>query len=733
MRDGLWDDTSVRTTSARVILDGEELDVDGVDLTSQMSADLPILAGIAVAVTTGSVDWPQQQVVASTVPQPFVREGTWPPVVGAPVAVEVGDGAGQWFRQVTGLVDSSGGSLDEPAVQSKVVDLIDRLAVPVRHDALLDAMPAIGDGGAYRRTGLLGTYVTDLCARAAGFCATPPSNPATYLSVPMMGAIWPERGTLTYGYGYNVPDAAPTWRDTAWGLAGSATAGWDFVLPATVPAVTLTVCLTDQGSPDDNAVLSLLTAAGDGVFLAHAAASDVVQVGIVTAGGQTVIAELDRLGAGKAALQTAWNAGTLTLVVRTPDGRSASGSSTDAAFASQPVLTSATLAARGALGGFLVEAGTSTTGLDHQPTALYRVGEAQALEAMPALAGETALEIITAQARAECASVWLDAEGRLRWASRDVLEADAPAVTKTTELTVDALAWADNLESVREQVVMKYRAPAISRNSRATIPLVELQQQTLDNDQRAETWLEPGGDRDWIMPDATLEPMSGATRAFSVAVGSWFGATVAADGTSDDTEVWATPYSQITVELERIGDVYRLMQLGDNMGAGLIAVTKVPSSAANVPPWMRGQVLPIIRGKGRVDWTDQQEATATGASAASVASYEHDCSWFVQLPTQRARLRDWLIGKVSTPSPVVTGVEIDPDPRLELGDKVRLQDPALTGLEIDLVVTSIRQGWGGDAPAMTLAGRVTRVERLWTPTDPESAWDRLIEGWETSA
>lgn len=728
MRAGTWNDTAVRTVAARAILDGTEHDLDGVTLTSEMSTDLPVVGGAAVAVTDGTVAWPQDSVVAVTTPHPFVR-GTsgWPPPVGTKVLVEVGDGVGQWWQQVNGYVDSTTGDIGSPTVDSRVIDRVDALSVPINHDALLASMPPESDVGLYRRVGLTGTYVTDLCARAAGFCATPPRTPTTRLSVPCMGSLWPEVGTSARADRWTITGSAPRWLPTSWGLAAwDVNAEWDLVSETAEPE--MTVCMPAQ--PDGAAMTAaVVNEAGVGVFIQAVASDDTVRVGVRTP-SQTVLATLPRLGVERAAVVVAMTAGQCTATLRLADGRSQTVTSSNAAFTSGWAATKAYLQGDGAMGGLLVEHSPGPwVSLNTPATAQVDVSAIQFLDAMPALRGEKALTLLTEQARGECASVWIDSTGRLRWVGRGILELGPVVATKTTDLTVDNLAWADNLEHVREQVVIKRRLPAISRHARDSILLWQGSAQKITSGQEVEEWLDPGADVDWIMPDLGFVRISVDGVDPTLPYGSKTGAVFADD--DPDTPEVLTSTSGYNFSVETFAGTIKVLQSADTLPSGKTLVTKLPDDAVNIPRHWRGESLPLFRGKGKVQWAERSDTYATG-TAAAVASYEHDCGWWVQNDIRADELRLFLVDALKEPTPEITGVDIDPDPRLELGDKIALLDPSRTGLSLDLVITGIRQSWSGGVPTMTLSGRVTRVEQATTVIDPASSWDALIAGWEAN-
>lgn len=733
MRSGTWPDTAVRTTQARAFLSGAERDLTSVSLTSEMTADFALSGGAGNPTTDGSVTWPQGSAVAVSVPQPFERAGVaWPPVTGSPLIVEVGDGTGQWWQQVTGFVDSSSGSLDNPQITSTLIDYIDRLSAVVWHDPLINPMPPTLTGGPWRRIGLTGAYVTNLVARAAGFNATPPVTSATLLSVSCMGSMWPEVGLCVAAAKYqDLEHPVSAWQDTDYGVAAiEPEATYTFAQTA---GVTLTACLVPQ---PDGAIMGLEVGdgSGRGFGLRHNSA-DRVSVNLFTEAGGAEIVGLPRNGATRATVKATRDAGSKTLgvILTLSDGRTVSGSSFSEDL-DVPLLFSrlrAFGADGAAVGAFLVETYfVPLSSLSAPVTARFRFIplRPQALDAMPALKNRQALGLLTEQAQAQGSSFWIDSRGVLQWADHGILEAAPVKAVKSTDLTVDDFSWTDNLKSVRQQVVVKTRVPAVSRSKSDTVLLWQGQAHELQSDQVIEEWIEPATDVDWVQPDYGFTRIGFDSVTPSLGFGSKSGASYVDDNPNTPDTVTNTGLYNFSII--RTPNSARVVHSTETLPAGKTLVTQISNDVVNLPRNWRGMNLPLLRGKGRIQWSDDTTTYPTGGSG--VGTYEHDAGWWVQTPTRLNSLRDWLLSLTTDPIPTVTSVVIDPDPRLEIGDKVTIRDDARTGIEFDLVLTQISQSWGGDRPTMSLAGRVTRITRISTITDPVSPWATFVTKWKAS-
>ena len=734
MRDGDWSsDNPVQRLTARGFLDGVEFDVDGYSLTSEMTAALDPVESAGAPVTTGSVDWPQQQVVQQLSPQPFVRQGSWPPRQGQAFTLDVGDGQDQWWQQVIGYVDATSGKITEGSVSSSVVDLIDRLSRKVQRSPLLAAQPPnqpFPDGTPvdnYRRVQLYGIYITDMAARTAGFCATPPRTSDTILSAPCMGSTWPEVGQVVASAFFGTPSGPPQFRWSSWGAAVDHPDVTWLINGGRPSYAEVTVCLTEQG---DCSLDVTRQETGVGLSIRHTAV-DVIEVWSLSP-GPLKLCSLARGESTRCAVAYQINTSdkTLAVTLRTDDGREVTATSAVGApwDSSDAFPGCVRMYGAGAMGAVLVEHRLrSWESLAAPINADIRPGHFTRLVAMPTLDGtESVLSILSAQAKAECASMWLDSVGVLHWVGRDLLERASAVAVLSTDLDVDDLAWTDDLAGAREQVIITHRDPAVKRYLDFSVNLGDSQSVILNDSQVDEQWLDPGSD-DWIQVDTELSYAGIGVRSVTT-VNSYYGGTVAQNGTGPDTEVWASQ-NQISTTLEQVGYVYKLTRSADNIPAGRVLVTKVPPySQGATSTFLAGKSLPLIRGKGLVSWVDVSITYDTGIAAPTI-TYDHQCGWYVQDPADLDNLAAWIVAKVSDSQPRINSVDIAYHPLLELGDKVVLTDPNRTGVEIDLVITGIRQGGG---PSMSIGGRITRVTRPYDVLDPVNTWERLLAGWESA-
>ena len=151
-----------------------------------------------------------------------------PPRPGEPMSVHISDDGGEnWTTVLVGQVDDSGGTVLDAGIHVGIVDLTDRLRAAISHFPLNFRMPSPTNGEPYMQIGLHPAYYANLAARKAGFYSTPPMvGGTTMVSAPMVGSMWPERGTLTRSRLLNArgrtawePTDSPEYRRTWWGLS----------------------------------------------------------------------------------------------------------------------------------------------------------------------------------------------------------------------------------------------------------------------------------------------------------------------------------------------------------------------------------------------------------------------------------------------------------------------------------------------------------------------------------
>ena len=148
-----------------------------------------------------------------------------------------------------------------------------------------------------------------------------------------------------------------------------------------------------------------------------------------------------------------------------------------------------------------------------------------------------------------------------------------------------------------------------------------------------------------------------------------------------------------------------------------------------------------LRGAARVVWRDRATAGAGGSEGR--AEYVHDVGWRVQnsdgdVDSVLTQLRT-AVSQLDGPRPYVTGLTIEHDPRLQIGDKIRVRDTEITGADFDILIQE--RDIDTEAMTETISGRCTLIRTEWvsgvsahtesrhepggpTPITPSSDWTR---------
>src|SRR5699024_2004251 len=107
-----------------------------------------------------------------------------------------------------------------------------------------------------------------------------------------------------------------------------------------------------------------------------------------------------------------------------------------------------------------------------------------------------------------------------------------------------------------------------------------------------------------------------------------------------------------------------------------------------------------------VIWTERETTASTGAKPSARARYVHDVGWRVH-----GDAVDWILDYLKTelksPPPVITSIVCEHDPRRQIGDHLRIEDPHVTGAWIEMLVQEQDVDIDSDTLTDTLRGRVT--------------------------
>lgn len=620
---------------------------------------------------------------------------TLAPRIGTPIRVNLGmrTSAGvETLRQVTGSIRDVAIDPDSGAVTLSVMDRRDDLRTPVSFPVL------VADDFNLLRPGLNAQWLMDVIARANGFYASPPRRAQCFLCATLHGSAWPEVGTLVSAKVASAAGAPPQgpvlYGAHANGLLGlvSPSSSNNSVLQYTIAAglntntgSTIYVeMMVDPTTPGGFAVVFIgdpfpgiswevqvqASGGGGGGSGAGQAAVFVTRNGVMSAAAVVSLPTLGSAGDHIVGVQVTMTATGFTVNARC-EGSTGSATGTVANPTGSPSLTevSITETAGCVVSAVQVTSEPFTAGMfnngfvasaAYEPSFNY-------LTATPAVDTSDPWDLLQQLAAAEQGIVLFDENGLLRfYNSRHMTGAGAEVATITTDPAVSnvnlkSLASDETGDSVRNYI---------------TVPATP---QVLD----------PAGTAIWELTELIVVPALGAITIFAEFPGPVFlisgvsqtGAK-AADGTA--------------------GDVSNLFVISSRITATTFNFTISNPNAFDVFV-VGNSTTPLIQGDpnlvvlGRCIRPTENGYTAivqdTGsASRFGTQTFDAPANTFRQSTTSADGLAATLIAALGEPHPTLSGVEIVGDPRLQLADRVRVEEKDGLALDADfwLIGTVLR-------------------------------------------
>lgn len=622
-----------------------------------------------------------------------------PPRPGEPLSVQVSvDGGDTWVTVLVGQVDDAGGTVLDVGIRVGVVDLTDRLNVQLSHSPLNFRQPSPTDGLPYMCIGLHPVYYANLAARKAGFYATPPMVGGTAMvSAPMVGSMWPERGTITMSRLLDArgrtswePSDSPEYRRTWWGLtvhnvfavyrplkvqswAGQMTTAHG--VRALVGPVTSTISAVELWW-DRVSITTMVSTKGVAVE---------IQSGWNADGTRRKAFErirplsADQIADGFELKVWMLPDGVITISV---DG----DKSVHAAIPEWPResreedMSDVRILApsKGApLGGVQV-VGDPTEGsfgpwergfiLDADPKGM--------IWGAPALERKPALDLLREMAAGELSSMWISEDGRLHYVAREPMDA-RPVTRRFGAGEVSVAGWESARDSVVSSVEVNRRQPSLFQtrmNSRAWVQVWEGPRDTLEPGGTWDQVVRVPDDEDWFHVDGSFEDVvASAVANMNRGIGSWVGGTTISEGEDGPVEGVA-PQSWYVGEAWRIGHRSYGVQFRYRPPAGVtadlsLAVPELPNLHKR-----RVGTGPIMRARGLQTWADMEPVVEEASSAVpSSVVHVHDGGWFIQSASAARRVAKRLALMLAQPIPAWGEVELlAPDLGVRLGDTVVL-------------------------------------------------------------
>lgn len=722
---------------ARVVVDGREVEVDSVTVTSELDTAMPgrvAAGGGGVVAATGT---------ASILPRADIAEAGFNPwgdaqqfVNASEIVVEAGyrdpeTGGVGCARQITAQVESLGGGALAHGVNMEYVDYTPLLDRDITIEPLLWRYPLVGSDGPPRKAGLNSIYVRDRVLRHCGFFATPPMISQALLSAPLMGSAVPERGTFVSGQSDNTEFAL--FRPVSWGV-GFANGTFRFAPNlgsrghARLTSTLHLSFLREQSTHESPSTVTfeLRWGSAGNAIRVQAFANGNLSVRYVQGGSATLVATLPAADV---------NASEGFTVLVTPSGQTtihASNGATATGTASLPsVLTSQSLdeiyvrAPVGAhpVAGLQVAFSASTINNFDRTAHLDPPVHMRYMDAFPFHHHVNCLDLLKDQSQAELAAMWIDEYGHFRWRNRVRLRNTTPVGTLTSKDDLLGLSWETPVRSVFSRVEVQRDIPHITWRAEPSITVSDSRGSTLSGGDTEDRFFEPPADQDWHMVDAP-QWMGGTVNYNQLkrGRGSYRGGIVVDD---DDDERLAYS-SQLSQSWSQINEQRWLLS---SSVQGLRATEFIEQSHRDRPDLygkFAGENLPIIRAQGLVEWdTDTVVGSARGPRFAPVFTHQAG-PWAPGLAEARD-LADWLADQLTKPEPVLRNVQIVPDPRVQLGDVFWLEDQTAYHVRLRVVVMgkTLRYQMSSSGPEMTqeITFRVISVRRQGVRYDElEAAW-----------
>lgn len=732
MRSGVWSNGSVRQVSTDVT--GIPNRVAAVSVTRDLASPLPGQAARVggQSAATASVEAYQGQIASNRVATPYTHID-WPtPGLRASVAVTDGVSKHQLF---TGSVDGTQSSFAQSGITIPLVDDTDALSVPVSSRPLFREMPPNATDGseAQRMTGLLNAYAVNLAARSAGFYNTPGMGGYCVLSVPLVGSTWPERGVLVDSYrASNIGEWARfhpgAYTDTTPGSVYATQCyarykpdprnlPWSGGITAEHPlSITLCARATQRGSSYVScrwrgstydreirlAITSERTIAGK-ILIEGAETNIVVLPGGDAGAWECVTLRVRRMSTNVLEFQITTDTGVVKTTRTEIGGTVMRNTLWDDARVYIPE-------GSGLNGVQINYTALATEAEQFQRTFHYRPDvPLTSLAVMPALVSVPAGDIISDQAAAECAAVWIDEDGMLQWQGDRYMKSRAIVRTLTSKELADARLEMDK-QDVRRKVTVKYTAWSTRTSRRSSIVVHEGSKDEYVARDYVELMINPPESQQWVQVDSTPREVYGDTNAglLNSGQGSYQGFTAVA---TDGTEILTAGAGKTTMNFVPAGpdawkwtlDIQALPP-----GAGRIRTATSSESVSYVKPTYQDKGLPLLRAMG-IATAAPSEETSSALGPSWAPDLEHDVGWHIQDGAAAKSLAEKIATDLAAPKPQISDLVILPDPRLQLGDKIGVTDEARTGISIVGVIKRIDQKIAAGQHEMTIDLLVTEV------------------------
>lgn len=715
MQSGDLTSSDVTTFKSRIVVAGVERAHESWSISRDIVGDLPeqVAGGSGFRVARAEVVWADQPEVADRSANPWNAGAGWVPKAGQVVAIYVSDADREWV-QYRGVVDKTTGGVNEP-LASSLIDYSDWLNTPFNHSAVLRLHPPLTEGGSYMGVGMTPAYIIDRALRTAGFFSTTPIDGGALVSVPLQTSTWPERGVI---------QAAGS------DSGGSATHGtnerveWGWAV-RNCSAVYRPQFAVSRSEPLQMSLM--VSAAHSGSFTLDANYG-ALKVRLWINSGRAAVATLDGSEVCRVLLGDATRVVLLVKngvwTLKTNAGRTVTG---NAAMSGGEGMSTVTITgdAGSRVAGVVVSRPSEAAEFQHLNHVSSAYQETSTLlgiqDVLPSIVGKTSREVLEEISKATLSPFWFEEGGRLVMYGSDVLRRQSPVQTVTTLDDITKLSWEDSRLSMRSMVEVTYQYPAINRSRSTNVLLWQGSGETMESGQEKEFFAKQPDDEDWAGIDTGAVGNADGTAAYNQGRGTWLNSYLE---NADGETMASSPYVTWS-PIRAIDDETRLFKVRVGaLPAGYHLVLATTHNNASIPERFRGLEMPILRGKAKVQWADMRlTGAATGPSG--FPALEHECGpWSVQADETFVlqRIADFIASQVTTPQPVITGLEVTYDPRRQLGDVITVRSESLMGVELRCLIVGIRNS-AGDSFRQSLSVRVISAKSMY------ATYDQLAAAW----
>lgn len=747
MRNESWDSSQpVTEVSGRLDIDGKEVIATDLSASRSIPSNLPDqVAGVGgYSAATGSATVLPLESSSEKSPTPW-GSSTPRPLSSVNAYAVSGKNSVPVF---SGVLDSTKGKASESDTSVKLVDISDRLNRAVSVPPLCRLMPPPTTDGSTTpmHIGLVGSYYVDRVLRDCGFYATPPIGGRCVLSVPLTGSTYPERGRITrsgreggwrdqpyFSNAWHSPLGYRLYAEYEPQLDGYHAEG-DLSRP-------MEIVLSAGNTQEDSCRIECVWGNGAAIAVGLTSSKSVmVQFTYPTdtsTRGTVFTATTSEIGNWRhISVRFDPNGDKSTAItVRTNYGRSKRlGRATLPWGTEHTPMKNVTVDLRGnVVGGLQVLFPAAPSGLEqYEPTAnITGPPEMASLWGGPAIINEPAIDLLTKWSKAECAATWIDEFGVFQWRNRVSFTSGAVVTEVDSANSLLDLTWSHDVQGASRRAVVGYKEVAIQRSNTSRMEVWEGSGQTMAPGDIMEDFVSPPTDEVWIKVDGTPKVFQAETskQEFNTAYGSWVGYTAYDSKGNESTLGDRVGYGSIVEFID--SQTWKITQTWDGYvpsGVDHIKLQTRDGGTALKPQW-QGQNLPLLRAQMRLKM-NQVSLMSVAKGPVEAPDLTHNADWWIQTSDQARSLANWLAQQTIKPRPIVDGIEIMPDPRLQLGDKIHVHDTHRTGLRITGVITEIDQDISAGDYSMSLKLLVTAV-MADKPT--LSDYDSVFSGAELSS